>query len=435
MSYKKFKKSDILLNTMEATPKSSFFVYEGQVYYNNIPKQTGTRNSTGQVRNTSNGFLSLYEYNIDRPLVDTDRIVGEGPTVSYDAKVIDYTASGSAVDFLLDNARIYPYISKDSARSSFKTVGANSDYNEFQYGSILTASYPLSSSITREYITTPYASTSSYNSHYVALRNKLNFYAVRSRHYKVSNSSPLWNKDTQTLNLISIPSIFYGTKINPGSISLKWYFSGSLIGELQDQRQNGELIQVGPPGSTGSGSVAGVALYEEGFLLLTGSWNLSTTQIAMTSGSGGTLSNPSWLFYGAGSNDDVNQTTVGGATFVTASFSLDFKGHTETQVATMFAHAEVGEVNYSNNPTFIEKGQTQMEYTSSHIYEEVSDRKIKNTVSSSHSDYSASFERQVYISRVAVYDKYKNLIGVATLSNPILKKESDNLSFKLKIDI
>ncbi len=76
-----------------------------------------------------------------------------------------------------------------------------------------------------------------------------------------------------------------------------------------------------------------------------------------------------------------------------------------------------------------------MEYTSSHIYEETSDRKIKNTVSSSHSDYSASFERQVYISRVAVYDKYKNLIGVATLSNPILKKESDNLSFKLKIDI
>ncbi|HAW78373.1 MAG TPA: hypothetical protein DCX27_00770, partial [Balneola sp.] len=94
-----------------------------------IPKQAGTRNSTGQVRNTSNGFLSLYEYNIDRPLIDTDRIVGEGPTVSYDAKVIDYEASGSAVDFLLDNARIYPYISKDSARSSFKTVGANSEYN------------------------------------------------------------------------------------------------------------------------------------------------------------------------------------------------------------------------------------------------------------------------------------------------------------------
>ena len=58
-----------------------------------------------------------------------------------------------------------------------------------------------------------------------------------------------------------------------------------------------------------------------------------------------------------------------------------------------------------------------------------------NTVSSSHSDYSASFERQVYISRVGVYDKFKNLIGVATLSNPVLKKEADEYSFKIKLDI
>lgn len=435
MSYKKFNTNDILYNTMEAQPKSSFFIYDGLIYYNNMPKQTGTRNSSGHVRNASSGFLSLYEYNIDRPLVDTDRVIGEGPDVSYDALVTNYQASGTQVDFLLDNARIYPYISKDSARSSFKTFGAVNDYNEFQYGAILSASYPLSSSITREYITTPYASTSSYNAHYVALKNKLDFYAVRSKHYKVSSSSPAWNKDTQTLNLISIPSIFYGTRIRPGTLSLKWYLSGSLIGELRDKKENGELIQVGPAGSTGSGSVAGVALYEEGFLLLTGSWDLSTTQLALISGSGGALNEPAWIYYGAGANDNVNQTTVGSATYVSASFSLDFKGHTETQTVTMFAHAKVGEVNYSNNPTFIQKGQTQMEYTSSHIYEERSDRLMINTVSSSHSDYSASFERQVYISRVGVYDKFKNLIGVATLSNPVLKKEADEYSFKIKLDI
>ena len=169
--------------------------------------------------------------------------------------------------------------------------------------------------------------------------------------------------------------------------------------------------------------------------MLTGSWDLSTTQLALISGSGGALNEPAWIYYGAGAHDDVDQTTAGGATFVSASFSLDFKGHTETQTVTMFAHAKVGEVNYSNNPTFIEKGQTQMEYTSSHIYEERSDRVMKNTVSSSHSDYSAPFERQVYISRVGVYDKFKNLIGVATLSNPILKKEADEYSFKIKLDI
>ena len=60
---------------------------------------------------------------------------------------------------------------------------------------------------------------------------------------------------------------------------------------------------------------------------------------------------------------------------------------------------------------------------------------IKNTVSSSFSDYEAPFERQVYISRVAIYDENKNLIGVATVSNPILKKEDQDLTFKLKLDI
>ena len=76
-----------------------------------------------------------------------------------------------------------------------------------------------------------------------------------------------------------------------------------------------------------------------------------------------------------------------------------------------------------------------MEYTSQHSYEQRSDILIKNTVSSSYSDYSASFHRQVYVSRVAIYDKLKNLVGVATLSNPVLKKEDQDLSFKIKLDI
>jgi len=60
---------------------------------------------------------------------------------------------------------------------------------------------------------------------------------------------------------------------------------------------------------------------------------------------------------------------------------------------------------------------------------------VVNFVSSSHPDYSASFERQVYISRVGLYDENKNLIGVATLSNPVRKEEAQDLTFKLKLDI
>ena len=102
---------------------------------------------------------------------------------------------------------------------------------------------------------------------------------------------------------------------------------------------------------------------------------------------------------------------------------------------TMFTHAKSGEINYSTNPTFLKYGQDSTFYTSSAVYEENSELELKNIASSSYSDYSASFERQVYISRIGVYDKNKNLIAVATLSNPVLKKEAENISFKLKLDI
>ena len=295
----------------------------------------------------------------------------------------------------------------------------------------------MSASIYREYITTPSSSaTGEFNRHFVALKNKLNFYGARSMHYKVSSS--YGDKNIQTLNLISIPSIFYGNRIKPGTLSLKMYMTGTLIGELQDLKQNGELIQVGPAGSTGSGSVAGVILYEEGFVMLTGSWSLSDKTIPMTAGST-TASKPSWKFWGAGAHDGVSQSTTtdegNTSNYMSASFDMNFKGQTDTQVLTMFAHAHRGQVNYSNNPTYIKYGQEKVSFTSSQVYEENSLLDLTNVASSSYSDLSASFKRQVYISRVAIYDEHKNLVGVATLSSPILKEEEQDLSFKIRLDI
>ena len=143
---------------------------------------------------------------------------------------------------------------------------------------------------------------------------------------------------------------------------------------------------------------------------------------------------PKWIYFGAGALDGVN-TGNAGNTYISASFGLSFKGTTETQVMTMFAHAGRGQVNYSNNPTFLEYGQALMEQSSAFSYEENPNRLIKNTVSSSYPDYSAPFKRQVYVSRVAIYDENKNLIGVTTLSNPILKEEDRDLTFKLRLDI
>ena len=458
MSFRKFGDQDIFINTMKASPQVQFTIYDGNIYYNGIPNQSGTLGKRGYLNpdgdhvpnwtagyltasvadirsnlphaaTASSGFLSLYEYNIDRPEVNTGRTIGPSGT--------------------LDRGIIYPFITKDSARASFRTAAGfeatdETTYdNEFAYGDVITGTYPLKASITREYIATPYASTSIFNAHYMALRNRLDFYSTRSKHYKVKTSTwPTsgWNKDVQALNLISVPSIFYGSKIKPGSVSLRFYYSGSLAGELQDTRQNGELIQTGPYGSVGSGSVAGVALYDEGFLLLTGSWNLNGESVTFRPG-GGSVS-PQWVDFAAGAQDTANVkviTDVDGAaagnSFSSASFDISFKATTETQVMTMFAHARRGEVNYSNNPTFLTYGQTRTFYTSSTTYEEASDITIKNTVSSSYPGYNAAFKRQVYVSRICIYDKSKNLIGVATLANPILKEEAQDYSFKLKIDI
>jgi hypothetical protein len=451
MSFRKFGDQDIFINTMKASPQVQFTIYDGNIYYNGIPNQSGTMTmyKTGAVADirsnlpmdttASSGFLSLYEYNIDRPEVFTGRTIGPSGT--------------------LDRGIIYPFITKDSARASFRTAAGfeatdTTTYdNEFAYGDVITGSYPLKASITREYIATPYASTSSFNAHYMALRNRLDFYSTRSKHYKVKTSTWTtdaagaadgyargWNKDVQALNLISVPSIFYGSKIKPGSVSLKFYYSGSLAGELQDIRQNGELIQTGPYGSTGSGSVAGVALYDEGFFLLTGSWDLNGESVTFRPGGGWVT--PKWVDFAAGAQDAANvkvitdvDSAAAGNSFSSASFDISFKGTTETQVVTMFAHARRGEVNYSNNPTFLTYGQTRTFYTSSTTYEEASDITIKNTVSSSYPGYNAAFKRQVYVSRICIYDKSKNLIGVATLANPILKEEAQDYSFKLKIDI
>jgi hypothetical protein len=439
MSFRKFEKNDIILNTMKASPQCEFLVHDATVFYNNVPEQSGTTApsttppwyiAAANVRNVSPGWVSLYEYNINRLYMPTDKVIGN--TASYSD-----AGSDDQVYYVRYTNQIYPWISKDSARSAFRTVGVMNDvgttnYNVDAYGKVIGGSYPLSSSIEREYITAPSASL---NKHYWSLRTRLDFYSIRSEHYKISSS--FGNKDTQTLNLISIPSIFYGSQIKPGSLSLKLYVTGTFVAELQDTKQNGELIQV--TGSTfataqGSSSVAGVAMYDEGFLILTGAWNLNGDTYAQGSdGAGGRISGvpPRWIYFAGGAYDG----TAAADNSDDLTYTISFKGTTETQVMTMFAKAGRGKVNYSNNPTFLEYGQDPLQFTSSHVYEENSSRNIANIVSSSYTNYSASFQRQVYISKVGVYDENKNLIGVATLANPVLKKEDEDLAIKIKLDI
>jgi len=496
MALKKFKQNDIIVNTMEAHPRCEFFIYNGSVYYNNIGYNSGSFSQHS--KNSPTGNVNLYEYNVDRLSGAVDYALS-GPGENLPA----FPTTPRPRPTAGTNPFIFPFITKDSHRIFFNTVtGGTDSFFDAATGDILYGEYPMSASISKELIVNDVSGTAmglgrfKDNPHYRALRSKLNYLGSVSEHYKISSPDDgfqpgdpgaaaeyQWHKDHQRMSIVHIPSIFYGSQIKPGSVSLKWYITGALAAEVRDINQNGELIQVsgghGTPGfsaggtatsaknktdafACSTGSVAGVVLYDEGFIILTGSWPLSKESIILVPGritaSGphpGNSNNylPRWWNWGAGMNDGANSSSMDGmfklapdgtqaigsdyanSQFSSASFGLSFQGTTNTQVVTMFANARRGEVNYSNNPTFLQYNQPLLRKTSSFVYEENPNRLIKNTVSSSFSDHSASFERQVYISRVALYDSNKNLIGLATLSNPIRKKEDEDITFKLKLDI
>ena len=101
----------------------------------------------------------------------------------------------------------------------------------------------------------------------------------------------------------------------------------------------------------------------------------------------------------------------------------------------MFAHADKGEMNHSNNPTYVSFGQNTTPSTGSRIFAEPTNLDIKNIVSSSYAAPTGSFQKTTYISKIGIYDEDKNLIGIATMATPIKKTQNRDLTFKLKLDI
>jgi hypothetical protein len=392
MSFYKFTKDDFFTNTIEAHPEYSFYVNKSVIYLNNQPNQSGSR--TNNIYGVPDGYISLYEYNIDRP----------------------------------EGQRIYPFVYKDGLKNTFKSYSTSS-YKSANYGDIITSSYNLSSSITRYFYNT---STTGVNRRRLfTLKNTLNHYTYLSPQY--SYSASFGDKNSMNANVVSIPSIFYGSSIKKGSVSLKFYVSGTLVGELQDKNYNGDLIQVSGSNyaqTNGNGKVAGSILYNEGFIILTGSWALEPSARDYL-GTGSPVTS-SWIYFAAGANDGVS----GDGTYQSASFLMDYEGTTHTETLTMFAHARAGELNYSNNPTFLKYNQPNYKGLSTGSYS-ISERPvpINNNVDSAFTDVEPDFEKVTYISKVGIYDDNKNLIGIAKVATPIKKTPKNNYTFKLKLDI
>ena len=104
-----FGEDDVFVNRMVAYPQYQFTFYSGSAYINN-DRDMGV--------NIPSGSISLYEYNVDR----------DGTTQQL----------------------IYPYIIKAGQWLSFPNV-TTTEYETLDYGGKITGSYPLTSSVTREY--------------------------------------------------------------------------------------------------------------------------------------------------------------------------------------------------------------------------------------------------------------------------------------------
>jgi hypothetical protein len=391
MTFKKFKNTDIFHNTLEMNPSYDFVVYNGNVYLNN-----------------ASGDVDLY---------DGVRTLGVAGAYPFE-QTFSWSDGYGYVQSTPISGAAYPWIFKSSDKVSFKNMSSSS-FALLEIGQGLTGSYPQTASISREYITSTAAVITGTANHLNSLQNTLNNYRTMSEYFNFD-----YYTGSAAVNLISIPSIIFGSSIKKGTVEMNFYVSGTLVGKLKDSNRNGELIQTE---GVGTGDVAGVVLYNEGFALLTGTWDIGDGHIEGYNSA--TEVTASWANFGAGMNDGLSSVVP------SSSFGLSFEGTTKTQTITLLAHAEKGEYNHSNNPTYKTYGQATAPLTSSMRYVEPRELTIKNVVSSSFSDTDADFHKTTYISSVAIYDEKRNLIGIAKVATPIRKDENIEYSIRMKLDI
>ena len=149
MPYYKFGPNDIFYNRIKTHPKCEFLIYNANIYYNRRFISGSSHPLSAQISSPVtqylkhvpqvgdnvglSGSVSLFELNVDR-----------------DSRLHTYD---SVLNLYGNKSLIYPFIVKGGNLLSFKTVATGSSYFEdFQYGDLITGSYPLSGNITRHFL-------------------------------------------------------------------------------------------------------------------------------------------------------------------------------------------------------------------------------------------------------------------------------------------
>ena len=405
---RKFEENDIISNTVVANPRYKFSFFNGVAYVNDqVDNGVYTTSLTNQT-----GTIIVNDLNI---IANTARHV----LVSDLDKT--YNKTGDISSPVQGPARITFEMKRDFIKKS--SVGGYEPIYTTGFGSPATSSiakfFSLKNSIDHRENRAPAFNFSSYFTRTLNLK-----------------ADTIEGELLQDINMLSIDNIFYGSMIKPGSISLEFYKSGSLLAKAQDTTKTGELVEQ-TNSTIGTGTVVGFALYEEGVIVLTNTDSLGGGQEyyqqPTASAGSAVLDDPKWIHFGS----YINVEGAAGTAITGSSYVVDLQGTVTRPTLTMFAYAPKNHLNWSNNPTYLD-ASTKANYinnTSSYYYEESSKVKVKNVVSSSFSTYSASFQPTTYIKTVGVYDEDRNLIAVAKVANPVKKTTEQDYTFKLKLDL
>lgn len=427
---KQFEKNDLFYNTIAASPNYKITFYNGDVSVNDQISE-GT--------NKVSSSINLFE------------------------KINTYTASYNE-NFIKNNFVYSGSYEVNGTLSYNPTVNRNLIYKVGTYFSQNYTNYLTIKKISslRNYFNKYYLDNgSSIFSDYLANDGVPQFLSQKNVTYSPGPNPTYFIQPNKSINLIEIPQAFYGIKIEPGSLKLKIYVTGTLVAEASDLYKNSKIIQTTSSyNSSLVGTEIGMIMYDEGVLLLTGSSNLAATTEPYIQPVSGYLSavsqtdNIKWIHFGSHKRTSTTTTTP----IVSASFEINFKGSTEVNTITMFCSAEKNKMTWSSNRTFISGGQTNTlilgqtssitvnttQYTGSSSsifipsngqYFENDKILIKNTISSSFTNYSAPYEPQVFISEIAIYNEEGDMIAIAKLANPVRKTQDMDYTFKLKLDM